>query len=151
MDILNINSWLKTGRYATVPAANSLLVLATPDPSRDDKYLALALNADILAPLHNKGTVTQLTSITTGVISNTSSGVITTVSSTLATLGKATFTVTNSKVTTASVVLVTAVYTGNGNAIATVGAVSNGSFTVNIGNASATTLNAVVKINFVVL
>lgn len=52
-----------------------------------------------------KGTVTQITSITTAVATNATAGVITTVASTLAAEGKAVFTLTNTSILATSVVL----------------------------------------------
>jgi len=104
-----------------------------------------------------KGTVTQATNITTGVTVNAASGVITTVS--LTTAGGSTsgpFTVTNSYVTTSSVILLTPEYASGktGNPIVmTEGTPGSGSFKIKIGNGApaATVLNDVVKIHFVVL
>jgi len=154
MDILNFISWVKKGvRYiTTVPTDTQVLLpLAAKDMTRDDEWLTLALNADGLKPLYNKGTVTQLTSITTGVTLNTPSGVITTVSSTIAAAGEATFTVNNSMVTASSVILLTAQYTGNGNAVVTLDSVAAGSFGVTIANTGSAALNAVVKIHYMVI
>ena len=102
--------------------------------------------------VNDKGTVTQATSITTGVTLSTLNGVVTTVSSTLAADTSANFTVTNTKVTTASNIQLTAVYAGNQGAVAlNVVSVSNGSFVVKVLNLSSTqALNAVIKVNFLV-
>ena len=154
MDILNFISWVKKGvRYITsVPTDTQVLIpLAAKDMTRDDEWLTLALNADGLKPLYNKGTVTQATSITTAVTLNTLSGVITSVSSTLASLGEATFTVNNSLVKSTSVVLVSTEYTGAGNADVTVGAVANGSFTITIANQGSVALDSVVKTHFFIV
>ena len=78
MDILNFISWVKKGvRYiTTVPTDTQVLIpLAAKDVTRDDEWITLALNADGLKPLYNKGTVTQATSITTG--ANSTAGTIT--------------------------------------------------------------------------
>lgn len=101
---------------------------------------------------HGQGTITQITSITTGVTLNASSGVITTVSSTIAASGTATFTVTNSCITTASVITLQMQYTGtlvtNGIPIVFIGTVSAGSFTITIVNIGTNALNNTMKIHF---
>lgn len=154
MDILNFISWVKKGvRYiTTVPTDTQVLLpLAAKDMTRDDEWLTLALNADGLKPLYNKGTVTQATSISTAVTLNTPSGVITTVSSTVGAGGEASFTVNNNIVTTSSVILVSAQYTGAGNAIVTVDSIAAGSFVVTIGNAGTVALAGVVKVHYMVI
>ena len=145
MDILNFISWVKKGvRYVTTVPTDTgvLLPLAAKDATRDDEWLTLALNADGLKPLYNKGTVTQLTSTTTPVTLNTPSGVVTSFTQTLASLDEVTFTITNSVVKTSSVVLVSTEYVGNGNADVTVSTVANGSFNVTIANQGSVALNA---------
>jgi len=154
MDILNFISWIKGGNYrATLPTdVPNLLAIGAKDPSRDDGWLPLAVDAAPLQALYNKGTVTQLTSITTPVTINTHSGIITTVSSTIASLSEATFIVNNNKVTTTSIILLTALYSGNGNAVATIGStVSNGAFRITIANTQTTALNSIVKIHFMII
>jgi len=153
MDILNFISWIKSSNYrATIPTdVPSLLVIGAKDPKRDDAWLSLALNADGLKPLYNKGTVTQLTNTTTPVTLNTLSGVVTTFTQNTSSLGKITFTINNSFVKTSSVVLVSAEYVGNGNASVGTLNVANGSFEVAIGNQGAVALNAVVKVHFFIV
>ena len=99
-------------------------------------------------------TVTQATSITTGVTINKVCGTITTVSSTLGTGADATFTVTNSTVAATDVVIASIKsYGGTADGIPTVhvSATAAGSFDVNIRNQGATTLDAVIVINFAVI
>jgi hypothetical protein len=154
MDILNFISWVKKGvRYiTTVPTDTQVLLpLAAKDMTRDDEWLTLALNADGLKPLYNKGTVTQLTSITTGVTLNAYSGVITTVSSTLASLGEATFTVTNSFVKPGAVILVSTEYVGAGHGDAGVASISTGSFQITVANQGSVALDSVIKIHFMII
>lgn len=154
MDILNFISWVKKGvRYiTTVPTDTAVLLpLAAKDMTRDDEWLTLALNADGLKPLYNKGTVTQATSITTGVTVNTASGVITTVSSTLGSLLEATFTVTNSVVKPDSVILVSTQYVGTGHGDAGVGTIGTGTFTITVANPSLVALNSVLKIHYMII
>lgn len=154
MDILNFISWVKKGvRYiTTVPTDTGVLLpLAAKDMTRDDEWLTLALNADGLKPLYNKGTVTQGTSITTGVTLNTPSGVITTVSSTLASLAEATFTVTNSTVKPGSVILLSTEYIGNGHADAGVATIGTGTFDITVANQGAVALNAVIKVHYMII
>ena len=153
MDILNFISWIKSGNYrATLPTdVPSLLAVGTKDPSRDDSYLSLAVNAAPLQSLYNKGTVTQLTSITTGVTLNAHCGVITTVSSTLGSLLEATFTVTNSVVKPDSVILVSTQYVGTGHGDAGVGTIGTGTFTITVANPSLVALNSVLKIHYMII
>lgn len=154
MDILNFISWVKKGvRYVTTVPTDTgvLLPLAAKDMTRDDEWLTLALNADGLKPLYNKGTVTQGTSITTGVTLNTPSGVITTVSSTLASLAEATFTVTNSAVLPGSVILLSTEYIGNGQADAGVATIGTGTFNITVANQGSVALNAVIKIHYFIV
>ncbi len=104
--------------------------------------------------LIDKGTVTQLTSISTGVTINSNAGVITTVSSSLAAGGTASFTVSHSDVNTASVVVANiSNYSGTtGIPIVRINAISNGSFDIKITNAAATDpLNGIIKISFIVV
>lgn len=104
-----------------------------------------------------QGTVTQATSITTGVTVNASSMVITTVSTTLAAAANATFTVTNSTVASTSIpVCSVGSYSGtlgtNGFPDVMTGTVSAGSFQVIVVNQDRTNaLNGTIKINCVVL
>ena len=102
-----------------------------------------------------QGTVTQITSITTGVTLNAIAGIITTVSQTLAAAAEAEIVVTNNKVAVGDVVVVNVadIAGGAGGPFqATVTAVAAGSFTVAIANThSATAGNSVLKINFLVL
>lgn len=155
MDILNFISWIKASNYrATLPTdVTNLIAVGAKDPSRDDGYLALAVNAEPLQTLYDKGNVTQLTSISTGVTVNAHTGVITTVSTTLASLAEVTITVTNSKVTTASKIFCQVQYASAsvGNPTAHIAAIVNGSFTINILNASLVALNDVVRIHFMIV
>lgn len=155
MDILNFISWIKAGNYrATLPTdTTNLLAIGAKDPSRDDQYLSLAVNAAPLQTLYDTANVTQLTSISTGVTVNAHTGVITTVSTTLASLAEAAIVVTNSKVTTASKIFCQVQYAAasDGNPTVHIAAIANGSFTINILNASLDALNAVVKIHFMIV
>ena len=152
MDILNFISWIKAGNYrATLPTDTaSLIPVAAKDPSRDDGYLSLAVNAAPLQALYDTANVTQITSITTAVTVNAHNGTITTLPSTLTGTATTTFTVNNSKVTTASKILLTVDYTGTtGMPLVTTNGIANGSFAIKFKNASGTTtLNAVLKISY---
>lgn len=84
-------------------------------------------------------TVTQITSITTGVSVTKRTGVITTVSSTLAAQASAEFVVTATGLTAASARIFTNVlYTGAGIPVVTISAKGASSFTIKIYNAHAT-------------
>jgi hypothetical protein len=153
MDILNFISWIKSSNYrATIPTdVPSLLVIGAKDPKRDDAWLSLALNADGLKPLYNKGTVTQITGPSIAVTLNTASGVITTVAQSLTTGSESTFIVNNSLVTTSSVILVSAQQTGAGTPLVIVDSISAGSFQIVITNPMAAALSTVVKVHFFIV
>lgn len=112
---------------------------------------ALSTEGDI--DLADGGTVTQITSITTGVTLNTHSGQITTVSSTLAAGAEATFTVTNSKVAATDIVIAHLASTSSaGTPVAVVSAVAAGSFNITIANLHASAaLDNTMVINFGVI
>lgn len=101
------------------------------------------------------GIVTQLTSITTGVTTNSTKGVITTVPlTTAASTVAGPFVVTDSKVKSNSVVNVTIEYANGktGFPVVLAEAVTNGSFNIRLLNASTlAALNDVVKIHFEVI
>lgn len=154
MDILNFISWVKSGNYrTTLPTdVQSLLIIGAKDPSRDDDYLSLAVNTAPLQAVYDKANVTQITSITTAVTVNAHNGTITTVSSTLAGALNASFTVNNSKVTTASKILLTLDYNGTGLPYLVTNTIANGSFVIKIHNISSTiALNSTLKISYLIL
>jgi len=154
MDILNFISWIKSSNYrATLPTdVPSLLVIGAKDPSKDDGYLSLAINTAPLQSVYDTANVTQLTSITTAVTVNAHNGTITTVSSILAGAANTSFTVNNSKVTTASKILLTVDSTTTGMPILVTNTIANGSFVIKIINASAATaLNSTLKISYLIL
>lgn len=98
------------------------------------------------------GTVTQLTSITTGVTLNKVCGKITTVPAATAAGAEDTFTVTNSLVGVDDVVVPVPVYAGAGTPQVFCSKVAAGSFDITIANLHATlALNAAMVINFVVI
>ena len=155
MDILNFISWIKAGNYReTLPTdVSNLLAVGAKDPSRDDAWLPLAVNATPLQSLYDTDSVTQLTSITTAVTVNSHNGIITTVSSTLAANAKTSFTVFNDKVTADSKVLLTVQYGGAATGIPSLilGIVQAGSFGVTIGNGGNAALNQAVRIHFMII
>lgn len=156
MDILNFISWIKAGNYrATLPTdVTNLIAVGAKDPSRDDGYLALAVNAAPLQSLYDTANVTQGTSITTAVTVDALNGVITTVSSTLAANARTSFTVNNSLVTTASRILVSVEYDEAATGIPVVGVadIAAGSFKVVLSNgAGVDALNNIVKVHFLII
>lgn len=100
----------------------------------------------------DRGTVTQITSATTGVTVNTNVGAITTVTQNIAAGAEVQFTVTNSKVTANSVpVVAIASGTVGGTTIASVTAVAAGSFQITLTNLHAATAETgTLVINFAV-
>lgn len=103
------------------------------------------------------GTVTQLTSITTGVTLNTASGIITTVSATTAHDAASTFTVTNSFATATSnirayIVDYAGTFATNGLPSVAVDNRTAGTFDIVImNNAAANALSGVLKIGFEII
>jgi hypothetical protein len=120
MDILNFISWIKAGNYrTTLPTdVSNVLPIGAKDPSRDDAWLPLAVNAAPLQSLYNPGTVTQLTAITTAVTLNTLSGVITTVAASASPGSPDIFTFNNTNITTSSILLVSVSYPTSGTGVA---------------------------------
>ena len=99
------------------------------------------------------GTVTQITSATTGVTLNTSTGQITTYAQNIAAAGEVEFTVTNSVVAATSLIIV-AVASGStgGTTIAEATAIGTGSFKICLTNLHAATAETgTLVINFAVL
>ena len=156
MDILNFISWIKSGNYrATLPTDTaSLLAIGAKDPSRDDGYLPLAVNAAPLQSLYDTANVTQITSITTAVTVDALNGVITTVSSTLAANAKTFFTVNNALVAAGSRIIVSVEYDEAATGIPVVGIsdIATGSFKVVLSNAAGVdALNNVVKVHYLII
>lgn len=117
----------------------------------DTKHTAVQANKTEVT----KGTVTQITSTSTGVTVNASAGVITCVASTLAADAAEAFLVTNSNVSATSVVLANVVmYTGT-QATAVISVFVNftaeGMFNVVVSNGSGAVLDGVVSVGFVVI
>jgi hypothetical protein len=112
MDILNFISWIKNGQYrATLPTdVSNLLAVGAKDPTRDDSYLPLAVNAAPLQTLYNTANVTQTGTIATGVTVNALNGIITTVSTSLGPDTCSSFTVTNPNVVAGSKILLSVQY-----------------------------------------
>jgi hypothetical protein len=100
------------------------------------------------------GTVTQITSITTGVTLDKTCGTITTVSSTLAAGVDASFTLTNSTIAATDVVVASIKSyggTSDGIPVVSVQATAAGSCVLNIRNTGAVTLDAVIVISYAVI
>lgn len=98
------------------------------------------------------GSVTQITSSSTGVTLNTVCGRITTVALTTAAGADEQFTVTNSAVAATDVVIITTTYAGAGTIMVSTSKVAAGAFDVVITNLhAANALNAVAVLNFAVI
>lgn len=156
MDILNFISWIKAGNYrTTLPTdVDNLIAVGAKDPSRDDGYLPLAVNAAPLQSLYDTANIGQSGSITTAVTVEALNGVISTVASTLAAGTKTNFTVNNSLVKLSSKILVSVQYDEAATGIPVVGVsdIAAGSFKVVISNASsAAALNAPLRIHFLII
>lgn len=97
------------------------------------------------------GTVTQITSITTGVTLSKYRGQITTVAASTAAGAEDTFTVTNTLITALDTVSVSTTYAGAGLPLVFCSRVAAGSFNITISNLhAADALNALLVINFVI-
>ena len=156
MDILNFISWIKAGEYrATLPTDTSnLIAIGAKDPSRDDGYRPMAINAAPLQSLYDTANVAQATLITNAVTVNALNGIITTVSSTLAGATTTFFTVNNSDVLATSRILLTLEYdeAATGIPVVRVADIVAGSFKVVITNAAAATaLNAALRVHFLII
>lgn len=100
----------------------------------------------------DRSTVTQITSITTGVTCNALAGTITTVSQTVAAGAEASFTVTNSRVKATDCPIVCIKSTASaGKFVPWVSAVADGSFEVTVSNVDAAAGNNTLVLNFVVI
>lgn len=112
----------------------------------------IAEDTDINRLQLDKSTVTQGTSITTAVTCNAAAGVITTQTASAGSDGSHSFTVNNSYVKLSSVVVVSICnYAGAGLPIVRTNSISDGSFTITISNPSGTSLNASMRIAFIVV
>lgn len=132
------------------PVVKSLKVGAI-EPGMEAEPAVIELSSSGLG-YASGGSVTQTGSLTTGVTLHALTGRITTVSATTGAGAESTFTVTNSKVSSTDVVVVTATYSGTGTPMVFCSNVSSGSFNITITNLHATAaLNASLNINFVVL
>jgi hypothetical protein len=154
MDILNFISWIKAGNYrTTLPTdTQNLLAIGAKDPSRDDGWLPLAVNAAPLQSLYDLGTVTQLIVPSNPVTLNTHNGTIETVALTTAATGQETFTLNNSNLTTGSTVLLTIEYSGTGFPVASFNTLAAGSLVLVITNVDAiNALNNEVIVHFMII
>ena len=118
----------------------------------DPTFRNLAVTGEVF--LGGYGTVTQITSITTGVTLSTKRGAITTFDPALAAAGEATFTVTNTTVNLTSNVIVSVRtnVTAGGPVLAFVSAITAGTFNITLTNLHATTqADTAMVINFVVI
>ena len=156
MDILNFISWIKAGNYrTTLPTdVSNVLPIGAKDPSRDDAWLPLAVNAAPLQSLYNTGTVTQLTAITTAVTLNTLSGVITTVAAAASPGSPDIFTFNNTNITTSSILLVSVSYPTSGTGVAHVTTqLANGSaqIVINTVDPGGAVLDSSLNIHFFII
>lgn len=97
------------------------------------------------------GTVTQATSKSTAVTLNKPCGTITTNNAALAAGATVSFTLTNSLLTTSSVVVLTPLWTVNANYRVEAAAIANGSMNIRVTNVSAGSLSEALAINFTII
>lgn len=153
------NSFVSQKAPWKVPLPFSAFVDSSDATYASADVFSLALANLISGPLGNsandlindKGTVTQATSKTTAVESNTLNTVITTVALTDAADAAFSFTFTNSKITTASNIQVTCLNSGNGLAVVNVTSVAGGSAVLKVTNAGTAAFNSAIKLNVLVV
>lgn len=133
-------------------------VLIIPDNSINiTKVSSLQTFLNAKAPLYTSGAgtggiVTQATNKSTGVTLNKICGQITMNGAALAAAAEVSFVVTNNTVASTDVVIVNVQSVGTAVAyFVTVGAVSNGSFAITVGNASTGSLSQAIVLNFAVI
>lgn len=112
--------------------------------------VAAPSNAATSDLISDKNTVTQGTSKTTAVVSNTSNTVITTVALTDAADTSFEFTFTNSKILTTSNIQITEVNSGTGVCKATITSISAGSAVIRVNNTGVAAFNSLVKLHVLV-
>jgi hypothetical protein len=154
MDILNFISWIKAGNYRTTLPTDvpNLLAIGSRDVTRDDAWLPLAVNAEPLQSLYDKGTVTQTIVSSNPVTLDSRNGVIETVALTTAATGQELFTFNNSNLTANSTVLLTIEYSGSGFPVASFDALTAGALKVIISNVDTlNALDAAVRIHFMII
>ena len=118
----------------------------------DADFQNLSVSGSLL--LGSWGSVTQATSITTGVTLNTKRGAITTVDPALAAAGEAEFIVTNSECHSGNVVVVSVASgpSDNEHVIALITTVAEGSFNILLTNlAAAAQADGAMILNFVII
>jgi hypothetical protein len=154
MDILNFISWIKAGNYRTTLPTDvpNLLAIGSRDVTRDDAWLPMAVNAEPLQSLYDKGTVTQAIVSSNPVTLNSRNGVVETVALTTAATGQESFTFNNTNITTNSTVLLTLEYFDAGFPVVSFGGLSTGSLKLVISNVDTiNALNGVVRIHFMII
>lgn len=127
-----------------------------PQSSKANKHFgSLIVNgkSTLNEVLINKTSITQGTSITTGVTIDSPCGYVQTVSTTLATQGQASFTVSNAYVDPSSIVLGNIInYSGTGSPVAIINNITNDEFSVIIKNtADSGALSGPIRIGFLVI
>jgi len=96
------------------------------------------------------GTVTQITSGTTGVTNNSTKGVITTVPLTTAADATFSFTFTNSNIVAGSVIHLTPQNAGAGTAFISIASIAAGSAVIKVTNLGTVALNSLIKIHYLI-
>ncbi len=141
---------------AGVGAVNQIRYFDEDSSELDNVYVSDTL-AVLTAAVNQTGTVTQITSATTGVTLNSAKGVVTTFASTLAAGASSRFTVTNTFATATSQILVSVIdysgtFTTNGLPIAVIDGRTTGAFDIVLANAHLlNALNGTVGIQFQII
>ena len=156
---MSLRKWISDLPFGRVKLGQKALILENvlPGTKAGDAVAWQQVGSFVFTnPTITKSTVTQITSITTGVTANASAGVITTVAlTTAAGASESPFTVTNSAVLLSSVIGCQVEYANGktGFPVILIEAVTTGSFKVRIKNITTgvEALNDVIKIHFVVL
>lgn len=126
--------------YASFDAFTQALAALVSSPAN-------ASTSDLIS---DKGVVTQGTSKTTAVVSNTLNTVITTVALTDAADTSFEFTFTNSKILTTSNIQITEVNSGTGVCKATITSIAGGSCVIRVNNTGVAAFNSLVKLHVLV-
>ena len=154
MDILNFISWIKAGNYrTTLPTdVTNLIAVGAKDPSRDDGYLSLAVNAAPLQSLYNQGSITQTDSVSESVTLNTLNGVITTFNEVIPSGNENEFMFINPNILSTSTILVSVAY-GNvaGWPVVRLFDVANGQCRIRIKNIGVDQIEDSIKIHFLII
>lgn len=132
-------------------SANALIIQVPTSGTSNTPVDAISIAAGGKVTYLGRGTVTQLTSKSTGVTLNNRAGAITMDGAALGAAAEATFTVTNSVVAANDVIIVNHRSAGTSGAyVVSVAAIASGSFDIVVSNVSAGSLSEAIVLAFLV-